>query len=133
MDNADQMHQVASSTVPFLLEFFQQNFGNADAISLCTLSRFQNNIAKKATALHHELRKAFLTGGRGPAPASPYLGLTRSIYEFIRKDLSVKMHGNENLEGFPNGIGVDNISIGQNISKIYEAGVFLKLILLLTD
>ena len=30
------------------------------------------------------------------------------------------MHGSENFKSFPNGIGADEVSIGQNISKIYE-------------
>jgi phenylalanine ammonia-lyase len=30
------------------------------------------------------------------------------------------MHGSENFKSFPNGIGADEVSVGQNISKIYE-------------
>lgn len=129
MDNADQMAQVASSTIPLLLEFFKESSDKGAAVSLCTLSNFQASIATRATELHHELRVAFLTGVRGPIPASPYMGLTRGVYEFVRKDLAVKMHGDENLAVFPNGIGVDNVSIGQNISKIYEVNFFLVLFL----
>jgi phenylalanine ammonia-lyase len=124
MDNADQMGQVASSTIPLLLEFFKESSEKGAAVSLCTLSNFQAGIATRATELHHELRVAYLTGVRGPVPASPYLGLTRGVYEFVRKDLAVKMHGDENLAVFPNGIGVDNVSIGQNITKIYEVNFF---------
>lgn len=133
MDNADQMGQVASSTIPLLLEFFKESSDKGAAVSLSTLSNFQAQIAMRATELHHELRVAFLTGVRGPVPASPYMGLTRRVYEFVRKDLAVKMHGDENLAVFPNGIGADNVSIGQNISKIYEVTFFLWLMMLLAE
>ena len=117
MDSADQMHQVASSALPSILKFFKQR---PDLLSLCVLSDFQTRFAERATELHHSLRKEFLSGARGVAPASDYLGLTRRVYEFVRQDLEVKMHGHENLDMFPRGINADNGSIGQNISKIYE-------------
>ena len=37
------------------------------------------------------------------------------------------MHGSENFKSFSNGIGVDEVSIGQNISKIYEVRYDLSL------
>ncbi len=121
MDSVDQMGAVASSTIPTILEFFKQNPDAAAAgVSLSTLSDFQGRIAARATELHYSLRKDFLTGARGSAPAASYLGLTKGVYEFVRKDLGVKMHGDENLKLFPRGINADNGSIGQNISKIYE-------------
>jgi len=121
MDSADQMHQVASSAIPAILKFFKQHPElSADSISLSVLSDFQARFAERATELHHSLRKEFLSGARGIAPASDHLGLTRLVYEFVRRDLGVKMHGNENFTMFPRGINADNGSIGQNISKIYE-------------
>jgi phenylalanine ammonia-lyase len=121
MDSADQMHQVASSAIPLILRFFKQHPElSADSLSLTVLSDFQTRLAERATELHHSLRKEFLSGARGVAPASDYLGLTRRVYEFVRQDLGVKMHGNENLDMFPRGINADDGSIGQNISKIYE-------------
>ena len=121
MDSADQMHQVASSALLSILKFFKQRPDlSADGLSLSVLSDFQTRFAERATELHHSLRKEFLSGARGVAPASDYLGLTRRVYEFVRQDLGVKMHGHENLDMFPRGINADNGSIGQNISKIYE-------------
>ena len=123
MDSVDQMHEVASSAIPAILKFFKEHPEvSADRISLSVLSDFQARFAEKATELHYSLRKAFLSGARGVAPASDYLGLTRRVYEFVRQDLGVKMHGDENLSMFPHGINSDNGSIGQNISKIYEVG-----------
>lgn len=135
MDSVDQMDAVASSTIPTILEFFKQNpDAGAAGVSLSTLSDFQASIVTRATQLHYSLRKSFLTGARGSAPAASYLGLSKGVYEFIRKDLGVKMHGNENLTLFPHGINADNGSIGQNISKIYEVRKYtvLQLVFFLT-
>jgi len=35
--------------------------------------------------------------------------------------LGIKMHGIENLNYFANGLGVDDLTMGQNISLIHEA------------
>ncbi|KAG8850003.1 hypothetical protein FRB91_009457 [Serendipita sp. 411] len=43
------------------------------------------------------------------------------MYEFIRVQLGVSMHGSENLNGFEGGLHSTQMSIGQNITKIYEA------------
>ncbi|KAF8897039.1 L-Aspartase-like protein [Gymnopilus junonius] len=120
MDSADQMHAIAASIAPIILDFF----GEADTLntpgpSFDSLNRLRSSIAARANSLHERLRKEFLTGLRGPAPASSELGKTRIMYEYIRKDLNVKMHGAENHVQFADGVG--EISIGQNISKIYEA------------
>jgi len=122
MDSVDQMNQVASSAIPAILKFFKQRRDiSSDSPSLSDLSDFQTRFAEKATELHHSLRRDFLSGARGATPASEYLGMTRRVYEFVRQELRVKMHGDENLALFPRGINADNGSIGQNISKIYEA------------
>ena len=128
MDSVDQMGVVASSTIPAILEFFKQNpDAGAAGVSLSILSDFQASIVARAAKLHYSLRKSFLTGARGSAPATSYLGLSKGVYEFVRKDLGVKMHGDENLMLFPNGINADNGSIGENISKIYEVRIYLVL------
>ncbi|KAF9529392.1 L-Aspartase-like protein [Crepidotus variabilis] len=125
MDSADQMQEIASSAIPIMIEFFKESektsSPTAAGPSLTNLWTFQNNFARRATEVHATLRREYLTGVRGPTPASAYMGLTKGVYEYVRKDLGVKMHGDENLAMFPNGLGKDNISIGQNISKIYEA------------
>jgi phenylalanine ammonia-lyase len=43
------------------------------------------------------------------------------IYQFVRITLGVKMHGVENHSTFANGLGLDDVTIGQNISLIQEA------------
>ncbi|KAF4620679.1 hypothetical protein D9613_000743 [Agrocybe pediades] len=120
MDSADQMSAVAASTAPILLDHFAAS-EEADSPTVGTFTRFRNGIVTKLTALHAKLRDEYLTGARGPAPASALLGKTKAMYNYIRKDLGIKMHGAENHSKFANGIGSDEVSIGQNISKIYEA------------
>lgn len=119
MDSADQMCTVAASMTPILLDFFS----DADTLetpspSFNSLNQLRSRVATRANDLHERLRREFLTGVRGSAPASSELGKTRTMYEYIRKDLGVKMHGAENHVQFVDGVG--EISIGQNISKIYE-------------
>ncbi|KAF9481550.1 phenylalanine ammonia-lyase [Pholiota conissans] len=124
MDASDQMQAMAAATTPVLVEIFV-NLSEADQASstpsINVLSAFRAHIASRATELQEALRGEFLSGARGSAPASAQLGKTRGMYEFIRKDLGIKMHGAENHGHFANGIGHDDVSIGQNISKIYEA------------
>ena len=123
MDSADQMREVASSAFPIILECFTTHAATESAgPTFATLTSFQARVASRATELHSLLRKEFLTGVRGAAPASSLLGKTKGIYEFVRMTIGVKMHGDENFAQFPNGLGIDNVSIGQNISKVYEVG-----------
>jgi len=124
MDSADQMHAIAASTTSMILDFFNDTNAigsSAPSPSFNSLGEFRSRVATKATELHENLRRQYLTGIRGPTPATTELGKTKLMYEFIRKDLGVKMHGGENHIQFVNGAGVDDVSIGQNISKIYEA------------
>ncbi|KAJ3513420.1 hypothetical protein NLJ89_g2951 [Agrocybe chaxingu] len=64
---------------------------------------------------------AYLSGARGPAPASRYLNKTCPVYEFVRLTLGIRMHGSENYHHFVNGLGVEDVTVGQNISLIHEA------------
>ena len=123
MDSADQMRAVAASSASVIMDFFcstESSDDSASCPSLTLISDFRSHISTKAVTLHENLRKSFLTGAVGHAPATPYLGRTKRLYEFVREGLGIRIHGSENYKSFPNGIGVDEVSIGQNISKIYE-------------
>ncbi|PPQ97378.1 hypothetical protein CVT26_006612 [Gymnopilus dilepis] len=104
MDSQDQMRAMAASITPVILDFFG-DAANVDTAqpSLESLNHLRSSIAARAHELHEKLRKEFLTGVRGPAPASSYLGKTRLMYEYIRKELGVKMHGAENHVQFVDG------------------------------
>ncbi|KIM47098.1 hypothetical protein M413DRAFT_422798 [Hebeloma cylindrosporum] len=123
MDSADQMHAVAASSTPVIIDFFNSAglSDNFSAPSLGDLSDFRSRVSTKATVLHEKLRREYLFGSRGPTPAIAKLGKTRSMYAFIRKDLEVKMHGTQNFGPISNGVVENDISVGENISKIYEA------------
>ncbi|KAL0061735.1 hypothetical protein AAF712_011407 [Marasmius tenuissimus] len=122
MDVIDHMSTVASSSVPVLNEFFVRS-GIADTelgVGLLTsISKFQGNVASRATSLMTELRLAYLSGSRGQAPALEYLGRTRAMYEFVRVELGVKMHGLDNVTGFEDD-GEEN-TVGHSITRVYEA------------
>jgi len=95
---------------------------NFSGPSLGDLSDFRSRVASKAAVLHEKLRREYLFGSRGPTPAISKLGKTRCMYSYIRTDLGVKMHGTQNFSPIPKGIILDDeVSVGENISKIYEA------------
>jgi len=124
MDSADQMRAVAASSASVIMDFFcntESSYNSTSCPSLALITEFRSHISTKATTLHENLRKSFLSGAVGHAPASTYLGRTKRLYEFVREGLEIRMHGSENFKSFPNGIGTDEVSVGQNISKIYEA------------
>lgn len=118
MDAVDQMKELTASFTPILVEAFTCTRVINDALS--AIPRFRQNVAARASSLLDGLRKSYLSGERGAAPASSLLGKTRAVYEYIRISLGVRMHGAENYRRFPNGLGVDDQTIGQNISIIYE-------------
>lgn len=76
-----------------------------------------------ASALLETYTRTRLEYLEGTKNAVPFLGRTRALYEFVRGDVGVRMHGLANLRGFK-GPGLDAVgerSIGENVSLIYEA------------
>ncbi len=43
------------------------------------------------------------------------------MYEFVRVTLGIRMHGSENYHHFENGLGVEDVTVGENVSLIHEA------------
>ena len=93
----------------------EQSTALLDAVAL-----FRENLTSDGLKLHEGLRGAFLSGKRGPTPAAHLLGNTRPLYEFVRKNLGVPMHGLANLHKWE-GMGVEGRTTGQNVSAIYKA------------
>jgi phenylalanine ammonia-lyase len=126
MDVDIRMRTVADSCSNVFLNYFTNpKFAEASSVTgkaLSVLPAFQSAVSKRAVALQNELRTEYLTGKKGFAPASNYLNRTKPLYEFVRVTLQVKMHGIENLKYFENGIGFDEETIGQNVSRVYEVG-----------
>ncbi|KDQ28180.1 hypothetical protein PLEOSDRAFT_1112899 [Pleurotus ostreatus PC15] len=124
MDAKDRMTSVAASLTTPLVDFLTGE-AFSDVVSagqaLTTIPAFRARIAARGYELLDELRRAYLSGGRGLAPASRFLNKTRPVYEFVRLTLGIKMHGAENYNDFENGVGVDDVTTGQNVSLIHEA------------
>ena len=127
MDCTDRMKKVAEACTTPLVNHFLATPPLTSAIS--NIPAFRTSLSCRMTALYGQLTKAFLDGARGPAPASKYLNRTRSVYEYVRTELKIKMHGKENFERFDH-VGIDGLvgmpggddeTIGQNITRIYEA------------
>ena len=123
MDAAERMQKVAASSTTPLLDFFTgPSFSNPSLLgpALTSIPTFRARVASRAYFLLDNLRKDYLSGARGAAPASRYLNRTRPVYEFVRLTLGIRMHGSENYHRFVNGPGVEDVTIGQNISLIHE-------------
>lgn len=120
MDVMDQMRTVADSSTNILVDALTSSESSS---SLSSISTFRKNVASRAATLYDQLRGSYLSGERGAAPASAYLGKTRAVYEYIRVTLGIRMHGSENYSGFANGLGSDDVTLGQNISTIHEVSI----------
>jgi len=124
MDAQERMEKIAASSTAVLLNYITgPTFEHSKNIGFVVnvIPIFRSHVAARAYILLDALRHDYLSGKRGPAPASKYLSRTRPVYEFVRKKLGIRMHGSENYDLFKNGLGVDDVTIGQNVSLIYEA------------
>jgi len=124
MDAQDRMHKIAASSTGVLLDYITSPaFGNFEAVgsALSGIPGFRSCVASRANGLLDVLRREYLSGERGPAPASKYLNRTRPVYEFVRNELGIRMHGSENYNRFSNGLGTEDVTVGQNVSLIHEA------------
>ena len=123
MDAKERMQKVAaSSTIPLLDFFTGPSFSDPSLVgpALTSIPTFRTEVASRAYSLLDDLRRDYLSGARGAAPASRYLNRTRPVYEFVRLTLGIRMHGSENYHRFVNGLGVDDVTVGQNVSLIHE-------------
>ncbi|KAG7449657.1 phenylalanine ammonia-lyase [Guyanagaster necrorhizus] len=124
MDATERMNKVAASSTTVLVDFFTScTFisGSAAGSALTSIPLFRSRVSSRSAALLDQLRRAYLSGERGAAPASTHLKKTRPLYEFVRITLGIRMHGSENYHRFVNGHGTDEVTVGQNVSLIHEA------------
>ncbi|THH33065.1 hypothetical protein EUX98_g1153 [Antrodiella citrinella] len=119
MDAVPRMRAVAAASTTPIVDFCSTEPALASALT--GIVPFRAEVAEKCSSLLQKLREEYLGGGKGAAPASAYLGGTKPVYEFVRLGLGIRMHGSENLHGFEQGPGVEEVSIGQHISLIHEA------------
>ncbi|KAF5316942.1 hypothetical protein D9611_003991 [Ephemerocybe angulata] len=124
MDATDRMVKIAALSTSTLVDHFTRPEAVNDASAVtCVMSipQFRSKAADRLTTLMDNLRREYLSGARGPAPASSHLNKTRPMYEFIRLTLGIRMHGSENYHRFVNGLGSEDLTVGQNVSLIHEA------------
>ena len=123
MDATSRMEKIASSSTVVLLDFFTgpgfMDMASA-GVALTRIPSFRANVTSRTTFVFEQLRVAYLTGVRGPAPASPFLNKTRPVYEFIRLSLGIRMHGLQNLNRFAEIPGMQYGTVGQDVSVIHE-------------
>lgn len=125
MDVTERMIKVAASSTTVLVDFFTSctfvSGPSAAGSALTSIPLFRSRVASRAATLLDQLRRSYLSGERGAAPASKHLKKTRPLYEFVRLTLGIRMHGSENYHRFVNGHGTDEVTVGQNVSLIHEA------------
>jgi phenylalanine ammonia-lyase len=123
MDAAERMVKIAAASTPVILDYFTRPEANLEAASSAVLAipQFRSKVAKRLDTLLDSLRREYLSGQRGAAPAARFLNKTRPAYEFVRLTLGIKMHGMENYDRFANGLGADDVTTGENVSLIHEA------------
>ncbi|KAI0692100.1 phenylalanine ammonia-lyase [Cytidiella melzeri] len=119
-DAIQRLQQVASATTTPIVEFCAAE-GTETLPALANIMPFRAELAEAGALRLNALRAEYLEGKKGAAPASQYLGKTKAMYEFVRVTLGVRMHGLENLHNWEAGPGVEEPSIGQDISLIHEA------------
>ncbi|KAM5542920.1 hypothetical protein V8D89_003304 [Ganoderma adspersum] len=118
MDAAHRMRTVAASTTTPFVDFCAQR---GTSLDLDEIVAFRARLSEGMVGSLVRLREEYLRGAKGPAPAAKYLGKSRAVYEFVRTTLGIRMHGSENLHDFKEGPGVEDPTIGQDISLIHEA------------
>lgn len=122
MDAAQRMTTVAAASTTAIVDFC---IAKECPGALIAIPTFRQHVSERAAKLLNDLRSAYLSGEKGAAPASAFLGRTRPVYEYVRVTLGIRMHGSENFNRFAAGPGVEDVTVGQNISLIHEVSRYL--------
>lgn len=134
MDASQRLEAAAAAILGPLFEGLSST-QTLTSVTTETIAALRQSFATRGTTILNDLRKSYLSGQfdssntdmvngaahtfNKRAPAAHLLGRTRPVYEFIRLDLNIPMHGLVNLEQFESPDLLPNV--GQNISLIYEA------------
>jgi phenylalanine ammonia-lyase len=124
VDALQRLSQVAAATTTPLVDFCTSE-GHSALGALAGITVFRAELAEEGARRLNALRAEYLEGKKGPAPASQYLGKTKAMYEFVRLTLGIRMHGIENLHEWEAGAGMEQASIGEDISLIHEVSLRL--------
>ncbi|EIN12135.1 phenylalanine ammonia-lyase, partial [Punctularia strigosozonata HHB-11173 SS5] len=112
MDVAPRMRKVAEATVVPILDHA------AAEVKVESVQAFRAGVAGRMGELLRELREEYVKGTRS---AEGRMGRTGKMYAFVRGTLGVRMHGKENWGMFKEGLGVEDVTVGENVSRVYEA------------
>jgi phenylalanine ammonia-lyase len=120
MDADERLTKVAGAAAVPLLDALAKQNGRLPAEAYVSIQTFRQQVASEGLSRLESLRRQFLNGEKGKTPASEYMGRTKAVYEFVRLDLGIQLHGKENLTQFSDGLNETELTIGHNITLIYE-------------
>ncbi|KAK0546600.1 hypothetical protein OC846_005196 [Tilletia horrida] len=103
-----------------LIEYFTSLPSGGGADPLRTIMSWRDYSAEQTAVLHRRVTQKYLDDPRG-CHASPLLGRSRSIYQYVRRTLAVPMHGRENALEFVGEEGRMIHTAGGYVSVIYAA------------
>jgi len=135
MDAVPRLQTVAAASTGPILDFVTsiEVAPQVKGDMLGSIASFRASFSEHAAQILQDLRRSFVSGkpparSKGTAfnpraPAAAFLGRTRPMYEYIRIELGVRTHGQENWTEFEGGLGnfESQPGIGRNVSVIYEA------------
>ena len=85
-----------------------------------------SRVASRVYLLLDSLRRDYLSSARGAAPASRYLKRTQPVYSPCTV---IPSYESEIYLWFANGVGIKDVTIGQNVSLIHEVRLLYLLFL----
>ncbi|KIJ37603.1 hypothetical protein M422DRAFT_781699 [Sphaerobolus stellatus SS14] len=120
-DTEDRVNIAVRAIGCTLMEYAFRGSPTQPILFVGTLPKFQEEIQSLCRNFIQEIREKFLKSEAESLPTSGLLGKSRFMYEYVRKDLGIRMRGLENLNGFDKGLNVTEPTVGENVSLIYEA------------
>lgn len=127
MDAEARLTKVAGAAAVPLLDALAKHNRHLPAEAYVSIQTFRQQVAREGLSRLESLRRQFLNEEKGKVPASEYMGRTKAVYEFVRIELGIQMHGKENLTQFADGLNETELTIGHNITLIYEVCEFVNL------
>jgi phenylalanine ammonia-lyase len=124
MDAADRMQRVAaSSTIPLFDVVTGSGFHDTSStgLALASIPAFRTKSGREVNRFVESTTWGILIWGEGNDTCESIPWQDQVVYEFVRVTLGIKMHGFENFTRCSNGLGEEDVAIGQNVSLIYEA------------
>ncbi|KZT55159.1 phenylalanine ammonia-lyase [Calocera cornea HHB12733] len=117
VDAARRMDTIFSYCTTPLVDYF---LARGEVHEVAKIPAFRTEAAEASLKAYTALRQQFLDSQYGLTPAAEWLApKTRRMYEYVRVELGVAHHGQDNYKNFEHGF--EGGTIGQSVSRIYEA------------